>query len=158
MDRLYRFSPITTKEEFERVLLYIAEQSQKMIQQVCGQALPIESLRVFAHYPNEYRDLTEFIATYGPPSTVQPQKGMYVDAAFTAGDSVTKRIGIRPPDPHSMQVGHADFAVDGFEAFRQQYSNHPDGFVRELPGREESMLEIWHPDFDVLGYVVRKIA
>lgn len=155
MDRLYHFSPITSREQFDLALDYIARESMKLVQQLCSELPPLESVRVFAHYPEEYRNLEEYVTQFGPRSQHQPTTGMYVDCHTFIADQAVQRIGIRPADPYRAQVGHADFVVDSFESFRSRFMPHPDNFVRDMPGREGKLIELWHPDFDVTAYIIR---
>ncbi|HVZ12731.1 MAG TPA: hypothetical protein VG965_06910 [Patescibacteria group bacterium] len=49
-----------------------------------------------------------------------------------------------------MQVGCGDYEIDSFQKFKEKYAGKS-SFIRDF---RHDMLEVWHPDFDILGYVI----
>jgi hypothetical protein len=150
--RLYRFSPIKNKREFEQALQYVAEQLELLSKKLAGEALPIESLKIFAHYPEEYPVLKKILLTYGQPVS-ESATSLYVEGALQVGGNEITAIGIRVADPYRFQVGCGDFTIANAAAFRAQHLDMTNGFVRDMPDREDQFIELWHPDFDVAGYI-----
>ncbi|HVZ12732.1 MAG TPA: hypothetical protein VG965_06915 [Patescibacteria group bacterium] len=68
MDRIYRFSPIESEENFKQVLEYLTIELDKLAQKLTGESLPITTLKVFPHYPEEYEYLIDLVSKLGPKS------------------------------------------------------------------------------------------
>ena len=153
--QLYRFSPIEDYEQCSEALVYINEQLKALIKVVIQTEFPIDTLKIFAHYDAEYTFLRNWIDTIGendgssePSYYVKPTKPIEIN------DSQINLIGIRTPDPYRSQVGCGDYAVEDYEAFKSTYLGGS-SFIREIVHSKFEMLEVFHPDFDVLGYIVK---
>lgn len=151
MNKLYRFSPIISDEDLQKVWNYLTVELQKLSEKVLGEVLPVSILKVFPHYLDEYDYLYKTISEKGPKSSFASDKNLYVDVSeMIEGNKITA-IGVRIVDPYRMQVGCGDYEVDNFSEYREKHIKSP--YVRDAKDSVE-MLEIWHPDFDVLGYVI----
>jgi hypothetical protein len=62
-------------------------------------------------------------------------------------------IGIRIPDPYRMQVGCRDYDIAGREDFVASLPKTEQGFMRPFPDMKDKFIELWHPDYDVAGYI-----
>lgn len=152
---LYRFSPITTQHQFEQALAYVATTAGKLTEQIIGQKLPLDTLTLFAHYDEEYTFLERIIRQYGSQSRFTHGSTLYVDSDFEVAANHIKILGVRRLDPYRMHVGYGDYPVDDYQAIRRQQQANP--WLREITsGGGGSLLELWHPDFDILGYIVAK--
>lgn len=153
MHNLYRFSPIKNEEDLERVWEYITEQLEKLSQEILHEKLSVSILKVFPHYPNEYKYLYDAISNMGPQAKFSSKTSLYVEVSKEIMGNHISSLGIRFVDPYRMQVGCGDYEVDNFASYREKHIDSP--FVRDAKDSTD-MLEIWHPDFDVLGYVIPK--
>lgn len=151
MPNIYRFSPIKDEKEFNTVLDYLVVEVEKLSQQLLNQKLPINTLKVFAHYPEEYKFLLNLVQKLGPPAPFNSETNYYAQVEKHIGNHKIDYIGVRVVDPYRMQVGCGDYEIPNFAEIKSHYADKSD-FVRNLP--DDDMLELWHPDFDVLGYVV----
>lgn len=151
---LYRFSPITTKEQFETALAYTSDQLTKLAETVLQESLSPASLKIFAHYYDEYDRLRDLLPSYGAESS-SSKTSLYVNASLEVEGELMKQIGIRVVDPYRSQVGCGDYAADYDEIAERYLGKTP--YIREVD-HALTMLEIWHPDFDVLGYIVKDTA
>jgi len=151
MNNLYRFSPIKDAKTLEDALFYTAKELEKLSEKLIGEKLPIVSLKLFPHYPDEYDYLFSLISKIGPKSKYTSQTSFYVDVDRKVNEYQIKLLGLRIVDPYRMQVGCGDYEVDKFQEFRSRHVSLP--FVRDII-KYPNMLEIWHPDFDVLGYII----
>ncbi|MEK7572150.1 MAG: hypothetical protein AAB553_07820 [Patescibacteria group bacterium] len=79
-------------------------------------------------------------------------KNLYVQVADKINGQQIKLLGVRVVDPYRMQVGCGDYEVENFAAFRKKYLN-TSPFIRDAKDAHD-MLELWHPDYDVLGYII----
>lgn len=150
----YRFSPIRSEQDFQHALTYTVEQARELALRVIGHEMPIDTLKLFAHYPDEYEFLVELLKRYGPISEISSKRNTYVDCNFTLQGQHIAYLGVRTPDPYRLQVGCADFPVDDYADFSAKHLGSTEA-VREIrSGDDSAMLELWHPDYDVLGYVV----
>lgn len=154
MDKLYRFSPIKDEATLEKAWGYITEQLEILSQEVLHEKLSISILKVFPHYPEEYAYLHTLISKMGPETSYSSETSLYVEIdKEIRGHNITA-LGVRFVDPYRMQVGCGDYEVDDFTVFRQKHIN-TSPFIRDVKDSTD-MLEIWHPDYDVLGYVIPK--
>ena len=152
---LYRYSPLKQSSECLEVLSYIDEQLKKLAEVVLGSQLPINTLKIFSHYDDEFAFLKQWIDSQGDnDGTTTPSYYVRLSQPLTINNDKVDYIGIRTPDPYRSQVGCGDFVVDDYEAFRTHYLGSTP-FVREIQHPKYEMLELFHPDFDVLGYVVK---
>ncbi|MBI2232344.1 MAG: hypothetical protein HYU56_00315 [Candidatus Aenigmarchaeota archaeon] len=63
-------------------------------------------------------------------------------------------LRIRKPDPYRMQVGCNDFVVENYKTFKKGYLTKHTQNLRLIERPEYEMIEFFHPDFDVLAYIV----
>jgi hypothetical protein len=78
---------------------------------------------------------------------------IYVDSSFTIGDNHIENVGIRVPDPYRLQTGCVDFRVETPKDFIKALPKNEYGYVRPFPDMPDDYIELWHPDFDVAGYI-----
>lgn len=147
---MYRFSPIKDENEFNRVLEYLVGELEKLSRQLLSQKLPINTLKIFAHYPDEYELLLQLVQKLGPAGPFNSGSSYYsvVDRKI-AGHEI-KYIGVRTVDPYRLQVGCGDYEIPNFAEIKAEYAGKSD-YARVVEG---DMVELWHPEFDILGYVV----
>jgi hypothetical protein len=69
------------------------------------------------------------------------------------GGSKLNHIGIRVPDPYRLQVGCGDYDITDPERFAALASTDKQSYVRYFPDMPETFIELWHPDYDVAGYI-----
>lgn len=144
--QLYRFSPIKTEEELQDAVAYISGAVGDLSEKLLGERFPLGSLTVFAHYEDEFERLVGFLEKNGERSI--ENNGPYFKLREPLSGIALVRI--RKPDPYRMQVGCADLAVGEYKEFKKKYGNRLHLIERE----EYEMLELHHPDLDVLAYVV----
>ncbi|HET7320468.1 MAG TPA: hypothetical protein VFI84_02685 [Candidatus Saccharimonadales bacterium] len=155
MDKLYRFSPIADKQTFDTAWQYIGDQLPLLAQKVIGEELPLTTVKVFAHYPEEYDVLKTLMLDYGQQSQLSSDTSLYVDVDLQLGNSNIKALGIRVIDPYRSQVGCGDYAINDYKSFKEKFLLSTNPFIREIVTPKITMTELWHPDFDILGYVVK---
>lgn len=152
MNNIYRFSPIKDTETFEKVLNYITVELDKLSQKLLGESLPINTLKIFPHYLDEYDYLHKLIEPMGPKAPFNSETSLYVEVKKEIEGFTIDYLGVRVVDPYRLHVGCGDYEIKNFEEFKTKYL-HTSPYIREIEGRDD-MIEFWHPDFDVLGYVV----
>jgi hypothetical protein len=154
---LYKFSPIETQEQFEAALGYVAENVGNLAVRLCGQRMPVPILKLFAHYNSEYQILEGFVKRHGQKAKVSSGNSFYVHVKSglrVAGEPI-ELLGVRRPDPYRMQVGCGDYVVDDFQGFADKVIQAQPEYARPVENAHGlSMVELWHPDFDVLGYII----
>jgi hypothetical protein len=150
---LYRFSPITTKEQFDKAISYVVREATRLAKELTGSELPLSSVKIFSHYPEEWEFMQSTIEQYGARSTVGRSTSIYVDTDLDVEGSHITLLGIRVPDPYRSQVGCGDYALDDAKGFISSLPAHPHRYVRPFPNMPETFIELWHPDFDVAGYI-----
>ncbi len=150
MNNLYRFSPIENEKVFKQVLEYLTSELEKLSQKLLKQSLPITTLKVFPHYPEEYAYLHKLISKKGPKASFSSDTSLYVQVNEKIKGHNIKYLGVRIVDPYRLQVGCGDYEIKNIEEFKKQNTNTSQ-FVRNF---REDMVELWHPNFDILGYVV----
>lgn len=158
MSSFYKFSPIKDKDELLDAASYVIKEIGTLSKQLIGSELPVSSVKIFAHYPEEYQKLKELLGTLGEP-TFETYTSMYVTLhnPITVNGQTIELLGIRIPDPYRSQVGCGDFVIEGsYDEFEKKHivNNDPTSFVRKAVGHTLNMIEFWHPDSYVLGYVL----
>jgi hypothetical protein len=153
--KLYRFSPIRNEKTAHEALAYIHDSLRKLSDLVLEEKLPINTLKLFAHYNDEYKFLLDWINNQGTRENEPSQTSYYVkpDKSLQIHDDSVDFIGLRTPDPYRAQVGCGDFVVPNFNLFEDKYLNKSK-WVRKVEHPKYEMLELFHPDIDVLGYVI----
>lgn len=154
MNNLYRFSPIESEDSFRKALNYLTIELERLSQELLNKSLPINTLKVFAHYPEEYDYLHKLVSEMGPKASISSGTSLYVEVNEQIHGHNIKYLGVRIVDPYRLQVGCGDFEIVDIEEFKREYTNRSP-FIRPF---RENMVELWHPDFDVLGYVVSSEA
>lgn len=147
---MYRFSPIKDENEFNRVLEYLVGELEELSRQLLSQKLPINTLKVFAHYPEEYRFLLDLVQNMGPAAPFNSDDSYYAQVERQIGHYKIEYIGVRNVDPYRMQVGCGDYEIANFEEVKAEHADKSE-YIRVVEG---DMVELWHPEFDILGYVV----
>jgi hypothetical protein len=154
---LYRFSPIKTKEHFRAAIEYVATRCGDLALEITGEKLPVTIVKLFAHYPDEYEALEAWVREHGKRADVSSRNSFYVDVASgltVAGQKITL-LGVRKPDPYRMQVGCGDYEVTDLAGLTERAAALQPEYVRSVENAHAlGMTELWHPDFDVLGYVI----
>lgn len=150
MKSIYHFSPIKDEKGFEEVLSYLVEELDKLANKLFGRSLPITTLKVFPHYQEEYEYLYDLLSKLGSKASFSSDTSLYVQVNKQIKECGIKYLGVRIVDPYRMQVGCGDYEIENFEEFKKQYLG-TSPFIRSF---RDDMLELWHPDFDVLGYIV----
>lgn len=150
MAKQYRFSPINNESTFEQVLNYLASELGKLSEKLLDQKFPITTLKIFSHYFEEYDYLYKLLSKMGPKSDFSSETSFYVQVNKRIENYDIKYLGVRVVDPYRLQVGCGDYEIDNFNQFKNEYMNKSP-FIR---GFDKDMIELWHPDIDVLGYVI----
>lgn len=149
--RLYRFSPITGEGQFLSAVRYVTRKNTLLCRKIIGKSLPISYVTIFSHFPDEYEKLKKICGRIG--GQVSENNGPKFALGRTmkiAGHKITA-IRIRKPDPYRTHVGCCDFDAD-FNKVRIFKSEN----LRVIKRPDMEMIEFFHPDFDVLAYVVNK--
>ncbi len=150
MNNLYRFSPIESEESFRKVLEYLTIELERLSQELLKKSLPINTLKVFAHHPEEYDYLHKLVSEMGPESSLSSDTSLYVEVNLKINGHDIKHLGVRIVDPYRLQVGCGDFEIGNIEKFKREHTDRSP-FIRSF---RENMVELWHPNHDVLGYAV----
>lgn len=154
--QLYRFSQIKSEKQLHEAVVYVADTTSQLAEKVIGKTLPIKSLTIFAHYPDEFEKLSEIAKTIGNVFNENNGPRVALHKPITAGENTITHLRIRKPDPYRMQVGCNDFDISDYEIFKSEnLLKYPDN-PRLIKRPDYEMIEFFHPDFDVLAYVVSK--
>lgn len=154
MIKLYKFSPIQTKEELFEAINYIATKSTELCKKITGETYPIEPLTVFSHYPNEFELLKQIAFQIGDKDSEVNGPYVKLRESVQLPNNKLNQLRIRQPDPYRMQVGCNDFVVPDYEAFKTKYLSSKLNNLRLIQRPEYHMIEFFDPDFDVLAYVL----
>ena len=152
MHKLYRFSPIKDEKELEQVLDYLTTELEKLSRKLFDHKLPITTLKIFSHYQDEYEYLHNLVIKMGPKASFSSETSTYVQVSKNIRGYDISYLGIRIVDPYRLHVGCGDYEIDNFDEFKKKYAGKTP-CVRDF---SDDMIEIWHPEYDVLGYVISK--
>ena len=154
--QLYRFSPIRDEKELREAVVYVVDKTSDLAKKIIGKTLPINSLTIFAHYPDEFEKLSGMVKALGNfvNENNGPRVALHEPIKVRANTIIHLRIRI--PDPYRMQVGCNDFDVPDYIAFKNEYlSKHPNN-LRLITRETYEMIEFFDPDVDILAYIVSK--
>jgi hypothetical protein len=164
--KLYRFSPMQTQEKLMEAIHHIHIACSQLCLDVLGEVLPNSgNVGVFCHYDDEYEALTKLRKELTESSDSWNQKyfKLHEPITFAAEGQIPETtytyLYIRKPDPYRHHVGDADFCLTP-EKYAQLKSEIENGCViphaRLFPRADLDMIELYHPDIDVLPYIVTK--
>lgn len=149
----HEFSPINSHDRLLGALNYLAIHVVDLGRLVLTKDLSLDTLTIFTHDQPEYDFVESIVRSYGEESKLTHGKTLYIESDFEIQGNHIRYLGVRRPDETRPQVGYGDFPVDNLNGIAEAYRANK--FVREMEsGRGQPMLELRHPDFDVLGYVV----
>ena len=164
MSKLYRFSPIKTKEDLFEAIKHIHFESHKLCKQSFGYYLPNNAgnIGVFCHYDDEYETLRSISKELTEPSDNPNQKyftflkPIVISAKDDIPETTYTKLYIRKPDPYRHHVGDIDFYLEP-----QKYKKLKAELIagkkmkgaRVFERSDLDMIELYNPDIDVLAYV-----
>lgn len=161
--KLYRFSPIETKEQLLQAIAHIHLECYKLCKQSFGHYLPTAgNVGVFCHYDQEFNRLIAIRNEMVHPSD-NPELKYYellepivIHAQGDIPETTYTHLYIRRPDPYRAQVGDIDFYLEkpAYDKLKQEMlagKKVPGARVFARPDLD--MIELYNPDSDALGYV-----
>lgn len=154
MNNIYRFSPINTKDELREAIFYVTQKTTELCKKVTGNEYPISSLTIFTHYPDEYEKLKSIIFELGILDHENNGPFIKLHQPITLSKSKLELLRIRQPDPYRLHVGCDDFKVENYENFKNQFLKKSPNNLRLIKRPGYEMIEFFHPDYDVLAYVL----
>ncbi len=154
--KLYRFSPIGNEKQLIRAVKYVARQNSVLCKKVIGKSLPIASVTIFSHYPEEYRKLVGILSRLGSLHSENNGPRVVLHKPVKAAGNAVTHLRIRKPDPYRMQAGCSDFGVGNYRHFKATYLTKKPQNLRVIQRPKFEMIEFFDPDFDVLAYVLSK--
>jgi len=154
--QLYRFSPIRDEKQLREAIIYVAEKTSELSKKTIGKVLPIKSLTIFSHYPDEFEKLSEMAKTIGDFVNENNGPRVALREPIKVGENTIIHLRIRKPDPYRMQVGCNDFEVEDYNTFKNEYLSKYPNNLRLIERKDYEMIEFLDPDFDVLAYVVSR--
>lgn len=148
----HKFQPILSAQNYTEAISYIVDESRELCQKLLGKSLPIDTIAIFAHSDEEYEFIKNLLSRKGPVSPYSHGTTLYIEASANVSDQNIKLLGVRQPDSSRPERGYADFPVADPDRFKSR------PFIKEIvSGRGEPLLELHHPDFEVRGYIVKRL-
>ncbi len=152
--KAFRFSPIENEERLLETVTYIATKTSELCEKIIGKSLPVKSLTVFSHYPDEYEKLTTILFELGTLINENNGPRVVLHKSIAIADNQIDHLRVRIPDIERPQVGCNDFEVENYEAFKTEYLPQYPENLRCIVRPEYEMIEFFHPNYDVLAYIV----
>lgn len=153
----HKFFPIGSEDQFNEALEYLAAKVGDLLTAVSDERLPVPILKLFAHDTQEYQKILAFVNSHGTKAAVSSSMSHYVNvtSGLTVAGTRIKLLGVRKPDATRPQVGCGDYEVDDFDAFAKKILVEQPQYAGAVQNAHGShMIELKHPDFDVIGYVI----
>jgi hypothetical protein len=161
--KLYRFSPITDKEQLLQAIEHVHVECYKLCKQSFGEYLPnAGNMGIFCHYDDEFEYLRS-VRDDMTHSSNNPDLKYYellepivIPAKDDVPETTYTHLYVRRPDPYRAHVGDVDFFLeqDKYDELKQAMLHGkqiPGARVFERPDLD--MIELYDPDVDALGYV-----
>ncbi len=165
--KLYRYSPINDKSEMIRAAHHIHIQCNELCYKALGKYLPNSgNMGIFCHYDDEYHALTEIRKQITEASDNINQKyfRLHEPITFDQKNDIPQtsytHLYIRKPDPYRHHVGDVDFYLspDDYGDLKNRLLNGETiRNARIFPRNDLDMIELYHPDYDVLGYISTEV-
>ncbi len=161
--KLYRFSPIRSKEELMQAISHVHFECYKLCKQSFRYYLPnAGNIGIFCHYEDEYEQLIKIREEMTEASENLNQKyfrlhnPIIIPAADDVPEITYTYLYIRKPDPYRSHVGDVDFYLEP-----ERYQELKDSLLtgRKIKGAriferpDLDMIELYDPDVDALSYV-----
>lgn len=161
--KLYRFSPIKSKEELIRAVEFTHFACYRLCKQALGEYLSnAGNIGIFCHYDEEYDGLIKIRKSLTEASDNLNQKyfrllePIIIPAKGDVRETTYTYLYIRKPDPYRYQVGDVDFYLDP-----RKYTELKEALLggkkisgaRVFDRADLDMVELFDPDVDALGYV-----
>lgn len=165
--KLYRFSPIQTKEELMDAIKHVHLSCYTLCKQSFGTLLRnAGNMGIFCHYDDEYEYLTRIRKEITEGSSNVNQKYFLLHSPIVMPEyegipeTTYTHLYIRKPDPYRHHVGDVDFYLE-----QNEYSELKQTLLggkkikgaRILARPDLDMVELYDPDIDALGYVSTSI-
>jgi hypothetical protein len=117
--KLYRFSPITDKEQLLQAIEHVHVECYKLCKQSFGEYLPnAGNMGIFCHYDDEFEYLKSVRDDMAHPSN-NPDLKYYellepivIPAKDDVPETTYTHLYIRRPDPYRAHVGDVDFFTE----------------------------------------------
>jgi hypothetical protein len=164
--KLYRFSPIQSKEQLLEAIQYTHMGCYTLCKQSFGKYLPnAGNIGIFCHYNNEFEFLVKVREELTEPSGNPNQKYFKLRQPITIAaekdipQAIYTHLYIRKPDPYRAQVGDVDFYLEPekyLELKQSLISGKQIAGARIFPRQDLDMVELHNPDVDALAYVSPK--
>lgn len=161
--KLYRFSPINSEQELQDVIEYLHFESFRLCKNSFGRYLPVAgNLGIFCHYDDEYNYLTKIREKLTEESDNLNQKYYRLKTPITISaredipETTYTYLYVRKADPYRHHVGDIDFVLedDEYQELKEKMKQgYPVPDARLFPSPRLDMIELYHPDSDVLAYV-----
>lgn len=161
--QLYRYSPIQNKEQLLEAIHHIHYTSYKLCFTVMGKYLSSNgNIGVFCHYEDEYEKLIALRKETTDGTSDNPNQKYFPlsePIVIPAKDDMPKttytHLYIRKPDPYRHHVGDIDFSLDDsyYQQIKEKVKQGKYPWARIFPATNIDMIELYHPDSDVLAYI-----
>ena len=161
--KLYRFSPIKSKEKLFEAIKHVHFECYKLCKQTFGHYLQnAGNIGIFCHYDDEFNFLTKLRKEMTEASDNWNQKyfrllkPIVIPAKGDVPETIYTYLYIRRPDPYRHQVGDVDFYLepeDYKKLTESLFTGKKIKGVRIFERPVEDMVELYDPDVDALGYV-----
>lgn len=150
----FRFSPIESEEKLIEAVTYVATETSRLCEQVIGHPLPITSLTIFSHSPDEFEKLTQILLSLGNLLNESNGPRVVLYTPITVNGHTITHLRIRKPDIERPQVGCNDFDIADYAVFKATYlASHPEN-LRCIVRPEYEMIEFFGKNFAVLAYII----
>lgn len=161
--KLYRFSPIKTKEDLFEAIKHVHFECYKLCKQSFAYYLPnAGNMGIFCHYEDEYDNLIKIRKELTEESDNVNQKYFRLHSPIVISErgdipeTTYTYLYIRKPDPYRFHVGDVDFFLEN-----EKYNNLKQSMIEgnKLTGArifdrpDLNMIELYDPDVDALAYV-----
>jgi hypothetical protein len=161
--KLYRFSPINSKEELKKAINHIHQKAYKLCKISFWEYLENSwNMWIFCHYDEEFTFLKKIREELTLPSNnlnqkyfelynpiIIPKKGNIPETIYT-------HLYIRKPDPYRHHVWDIDFYLspekyEDIKKYLLEWNEIKN--ARVFDRQDLDMIELYNPDIDVLAYL-----
>jgi len=144
---------LKNKEDLIKAVDAIASGTSSLAKKIIGRTFPIMSLTVFTHSEAEFELLNKVLDDLGKPYDYNNGPRVELYSPIIVDNNQIKYLRIRKPDVERSQMGCNDFETN-YMKFKNKYLSKYPNNLRLIKRPEYEMIELYHPEFDVLAYIV----
>lgn len=141
---------MTVEEIKAKVQAIVRDALALHVDHVKSEEVVVNYVCIFSQQLDEFEKLTAVVDTFGTRIEETPTGPVYKISPINTNSGDLRLLKIRMPDIKRPERGDADFTVENYNHFKQEYIDKPGFSLIKRPGME--MIELYDSGHSVLAY------